>query len=182
MNYKLNFGSHFRNLMDKNVLKVVLPGKWTFILFIVIFILFFAWGTTFNKNSDPVVASYNIEQPGAVSYLIPFPWHPTQQNLAVLLVGEVAPIIGQFNLFWNIVDDSLWLGTYYTTLNYGFKDYLSIFADYYCILISLEAGILFSFSLFGKKVRKKKLWDAGSLVLYRSIIILIIVLIFHYGY
>lgn len=180
MDYKFNLGSSFRALPNKKILKIFLPGKWNFALFLVVFILFFAWGTILDKNSDPTDVSISIEHPGAISYSLPFPWHPTQQNLAVLLVGEVIPIIGQFNLFWNIADDSSWLGTYYTTLNYGFKDYLSVLADYYCILISLEAGLLFSLSLFRRKVKKKKLWDYGSLVLYRSIIILIIVLIFHY--
>ena len=180
MNYKFNVGSSFQSLMDKKVLKVFLPGKWSFALFLVIFILFFTWGTTFDKNSDPTVAFCSIEYPGAVSYAIPFPWHPTQQNLAVFLVGEVAPIIGQFTLFWDVVKDSLWLGTYYTTLNHDYRNYLSIIAYFYCILISLEAGILFSLSLFRKKSKKDKLWDSGSLVLYRSIIVLVIVLIFHY--
>lgn len=180
MNYKFNFTHDFRDLMGNNILKAILPGKWTLGLFLVIFILFFTWGTTFDKNSDPAVVFCSIEDPGAVSYTLPFPWHPTQQDLAVLLVGEVAPIIGQFTLFWNILKGSLWLGTYYTTLNYGYKDYLSILADFYCSLISLEAGVLFSLSLFRKKVKKKKLWDSGSLVLYRSIIMVVMVLIFYY--
>ena len=180
MNYKFNVGSHFKDLMNKNVLKIILPSKWTFIVFMVIFILFFAWGTTFDKNFDPAVAFCSVEYPGAVSYVIPFPWHPTQQNLAVFLVGEIVPIIGQFNLFWDIVKDFLWLGTYYNTLNCSYRDYLSIIADFYCILISLEAGVLFSFFLFKKKSKMDKLWDSGSLVLYRSMIVLVIVLIFHY--
>lgn len=182
MNYKFDLGSSFLGLTDKKILKVLLPGKWSFALFLAVFILFFAWGTTSDKNSDPADASLSIESPGEIYYSIPFPWHPNQQNLAALLVGETIPIIGQFNLILGVLDKSLWLGTYYTTLKYSFIDYISILADYYCALISFEAGTLFSLHLFRRNVKKKKLWDIGSLVLYRSIIILIIVLIFRYGY
>jgi len=179
MRNKFNFHSNFPSLRNKNTLKVFLPGKWTLALFLVVFTVCFAWGTTFDKNSNPNSYSISIEEPGAVSYSTPFPWHPHVQSFAVAVVGEIVPIIGQFNLLWEIVDNSRWLGTYYTTLNYSFKDYLSILANYYCLLISLEAGILFSFSLFRRKVNKDKLWDSGSLVLYRSILILLIILIFH---
>lgn len=180
MRNKFNFKPNSQQLINKKILRVFLPGKWSLALFLVVFIMFFAWGTTFDKNSNQMDISISIESPGAVSYSPVFPWHPNEQNFAVLLVGEIVPIIGQFNLLWNIAHKSSWLGTYYNTLNYNIKDYVSILANYYCILISFEVGILFSLSLFRRNAKKDELLDSGSLVLYRSIIMLIIVFIFNY--
>jgi len=180
MRNKFNFQFNFQQLMNKNVLKVFLPGKWTLALFLIVFIICFAWGTTFDKNSNPVDGPLVIGEYVLINSA-PFPWYPDEENFANLLMGEAIPIIGQFNLFvWNFVYKSLWLGVHYNTLNFSFEDYASVLADYYCLLISIEAGILFSVSLFRRKVKKDQLWNYGNLILYRGIIMLIIVFIFYY--
>ncbi len=165
--------------MNKDILKVFIPGKWTLALFLVVFLVFFAWGTTFDKNSGPKDGSVIIDSSWTtITYSALFPWYPNIQNLADLIMSEITPILGQFSLIANFAGKSLWLGVYYNTLNFSLKEYSLVLVDYYCILISFEAGALFLISLLIKNAKEEQLWDSACLILYRSIIIVIIVFIF----
>lgn len=179
MNYKLNVGSIFQSLMDKKVLKVFLPGKWSFTLFLVVFILFFAWGTTFDKNYDLKEGTITSGDIGfKIVYSNFIPWKPQLHDLRTLFMGEIIPLIGQYNLIQWFFTSSLWWGIHCTDLKYNFLDYISVLVKYYCILIAFDAGAIFSMAIF--RNNKEVILNSGSLVLYRSIIIMIIVLIFHY--
>ncbi len=157
--------------MNKNTFKMILPGKWSLILFLMVFILFFAWGTTFNKDYKLEVSEINSQN---VINIDVSPENLGLYDFKYLITGIITPIIGPFYLIYRFSLDALWWGMHFNDLKYTFTDYVIVLIKYYCILLAFDIGLLFSISLVRRKT-KEDMQYLGSLILYRSLVILALV-------